>query len=298
MNTKQAKELSLPDFLAQLGHAPVRTRGSDIWYTSPFRPDEHTPSFKIDHQKNVWFDFGMGKGGTIIDFVQHLYNTTDVARALSLIVDVNGGTATPAVTRHAPEMDAPRSRPVVQSVGAVTDRALEAYVLDRAIPLDLARLYLQEIRYQVEGRDYKALAFANDSGGFEVRNPGFKGSIGTKDITYLAIPERIDAAVFEGVFDLLSALTYYGMDRPASNVLVLNSVGMLDRGVERLDGAGIRRLQTYLDHDPAGDNTWQQLRQRGTWDMRDASSFYLGYKDANEFLKERAGRNRGDDRNR
>lgn len=61
MNSKQAKELSLPNFLHQLGYAPVHRRGNDIWYTSPFRPNEQTPSFKIDYSKNFWFDFGMGK---------------------------------------------------------------------------------------------------------------------------------------------------------------------------------------------------------------------------------------------
>jgi hypothetical protein len=60
MNSNQAKELSLPDFLAQLGYEPARLRGQDAWYTSPFRPAERTPSFKTDQVKNVWYDHGMG----------------------------------------------------------------------------------------------------------------------------------------------------------------------------------------------------------------------------------------------
>lgn len=59
MNSNQAKELSLPDFLGRLGFEPARMRGHDAWYTSPFRPNEHTPSFKIDQGKNVWYDHGM-----------------------------------------------------------------------------------------------------------------------------------------------------------------------------------------------------------------------------------------------
>lgn len=287
MNTKQAKALSLPDFLARLGHQPARTRGPDIWYASPFRPDEKTPSFKVDHQRNVWFDFGEGHGGTIIDLVQRLYAPADVARALSIIADVHGGSAVPAAASRAAEPPAPKERPVVESVGAIADRALEAYVRSRAIPLDLARLYLQEIHYRAEGRPYKALAFANDSGGFEVRNPGFKGTVGPKDVSYLAVPGRDDAAVFEGAFDLLSALAHYRRERPASNVLVLNSVGMLERGIERLGAAGIRRLQAYLDHDSAGTGAWERLLLE-PWDLRDSSGFYAGHKDANEFLKERA----------
>ena len=67
-----------------------------------------------------------------------------------------------------------------------------------------------------------------------MRNPGFKGTVGTKDITYLPNPERLDAAVFEGSFDFLSALAYYKHDRPQSNVLVLNSVSLIDRAIREL----------------------------------------------------------------
>jgi hypothetical protein len=290
MNSKQAKELSLPDFLGRLGHEPARTRGNDIWYTSPFRPNEKTPSFKIDHQKNVWFDFGMGQGGTIIDLVQNLYRTPDVAKALSIIADVDGGVAH-ACEWPTPCAEAPQTRPVIESVGGITDRMLEQYVRDRAIPLDLARVYLQEIRYRAGDRDYRALAFANDSGGFEVRNPGFKGTIGKKDISYLPNRARNDAAVFEGAFDFLSTLAHYERDRPESNVLVLNSVGMAERGMARLDAHGIQRVHAYLDHDPAGEGVLARLKQRGPL-VHDASGFYLGFKDANEFLQDRRKRER------
>ena len=60
---------------------------------------------------------------------------------------------------------------------------------------------------------YQALAFANDAGGYEVRNARFKGSLGHKDITSLALPGSQRAAVFEGVFDFLSVLAHYGRER-------------------------------------------------------------------------------------
>lgn len=117
----------------------------------------------------------MGQGGTIIDFVQNFYRTVDIAKALSIIADVNGGVSriSGISERSTPEVEvsAPRARPVIESIGRISDRMLEEYVRDRAIPLDLARMYLQEIHYRVGGGGYKALAFANDAGGFEVRNP-------------------------------------------------------------------------------------------------------------------------------
>lgn len=112
-------------------------------------------------------------------------------------------------------------------------------------------------------------------------------------------PGRPDAAVFEGAFDLLSTLAHYGRDRPESNVLVLNSVGMAERGIERLAAHGIQTVHAYLDHDQAGEELLSRLREREPL-VQDASGFYLGFKDANEFLQDRRKRERGreDDRAR
>jgi hypothetical protein len=82
-------------------------------------------------------------------------------------------------------VDRPKATPEIESVSAISDRALEAYVVSRGIPLDLARLHLKEVAYRVGEHGYRALGFPNDSGGFEVRNANFKGSLGTKDIRFL-----------------------------------------------------------------------------------------------------------------
>ena len=67
MNSQQAKRIPLKDLLARLGHQPHHEKSGEFWYLSPFRP-ETEPSFKINLERNIWFDFGEGKGGTVIDF--------------------------------------------------------------------------------------------------------------------------------------------------------------------------------------------------------------------------------------
>lgn len=62
MNIQEAKAIPLPEFLAQLGFQPAYVRGKDVWYTSPLRPNERTPSFKVNLQGNLWYDFGHGAG--------------------------------------------------------------------------------------------------------------------------------------------------------------------------------------------------------------------------------------------
>ena len=290
MNSKQAKAEALPEFLGRMGYQPARDRGNDLWYTSPFRPNERTPSFKIDRAKNVWYDHGLGTGGTIIDFIQQLNQVQDISRVLSTIADILGSSprsniVLPSQVSRAPERL--RAPPVIDSVGVIASRALEDYVASRAIPLDLARLYLKEVAYRVEGNAYKALAFPNNAGGFEVRNPGFKGTLGTKDVSYLVKEGSQQAAVFEGVFDFLSVLAHYKREEANANVLVLNSLALLERGTTRLQDAGIRKVHAYLDQDEAGFAGLAHLQavgDLGTWEVADASSLYRGYKDANAFL--------------
>jgi hypothetical protein len=49
--------------------------------------------------------------------------------------------------------------------------------------MKIATCYLREIHYKAKGKRYFALCFPNDSGGYEIRNPYFKGSFSPKDIT-------------------------------------------------------------------------------------------------------------------
>lgn len=283
MNAKQAKSIPLPDFLGRLGYMPVHLRGQDVWYRSPFRPQERTPSFKIDVDKNVWFDHGAGQGGTIIDFMGEMEGSGDVSRILTRIADVMGSPAR-AEVHLPPTVHKPKQAPVIEAVKDIADRALEAYLGRRGIPVDLARVYLKEVAYSVgEGR-YRALGFGNDAGGFEVRNTAFKGSLGTKDITTLAREGSTSAAVFEGVFDFLSVLKHYKRDRATGNVLVLNSLALMERGIERMKTMNVNAVHAYLDNDQAGRSGLTHLVDQGIWQVNDASGLYAGFKDANEYL--------------
>lgn len=69
---KEIKNIPLATFLSRLGHEPVRRCGDKLWYKSPLR-QEHTPSFKVETTLNCWYDFGIGKGGNIIDLASELY---------------------------------------------------------------------------------------------------------------------------------------------------------------------------------------------------------------------------------
>lgn len=79
------RELSITDFLAETGIFPVRRTRRIWWYLSPLRA-ETKPSFAVyvDKELQDWYDFGLSKGGSIIDLVMELYGLpyTEAVRLL------------------------------------------------------------------------------------------------------------------------------------------------------------------------------------------------------------------------
>jgi DNA primase len=68
MNIHDIKQISITGYLQRHGYTPAQTKGINHWYYSPFR-QEQTPSFKVNTERNLWYDFGTGEHGDIIDLV-------------------------------------------------------------------------------------------------------------------------------------------------------------------------------------------------------------------------------------
>ena len=84
MNIQEAKQIKIADYLQSLGHRPVKQQSANLWYKSPFR-NESEASFKVNTAINSWFDFGMGRGGNIIDLAAHLYASDSLPYLLDKI---------------------------------------------------------------------------------------------------------------------------------------------------------------------------------------------------------------------
>ena len=81
MEIQNIKQISITDYLQQQGYAPARVQGIHYWYYSPLR-NESTPSFKVNTERNQWYDFGSGEHGDIIDLVCALHRCT-ISEAVS-----------------------------------------------------------------------------------------------------------------------------------------------------------------------------------------------------------------------
>ena len=235
MDIEAMKRFPIEDFLARLGHHPVQRRANAIWYRSPYR-EEKTPSFKVNPEKNLWFDFGEGKGGNIFALAGEFIKTGDFLTQARYVAEVAGMPA----QDYGPQKVVDTHRSDGHSfedveVLPLQNRALLHYLQERGIPSAVAIANCKEIRYSTHGKRYFAVAFGNEGGGYEIRNPFFKGCVPPKDVTLLPVGSA-SCNVYEGFMDYLSARAL-GIGGKEDH-LVLNSVSNVARGYRHLDGYG------------------------------------------------------------
>lgn len=278
---EKVKQLDLVDFLASLGFHPERIRNYDYWYLSPLR-DERTASFKIDRIRNVWYDHGEGRGGTIIDFGMAYFGCQIPELLQKLGEYLNTHLALPQQINQPPAaIGSDERKIVVLRQMPISDSLLIGYLGSRKISLEVANQFCREITYSVGNLDYAAIGFPNDKGGFELRSPGFKGSSSPKSLTFLPAKSP-GLRIFEGFFDFLSFQEVGRvLDLPASNFLILNSLAFLRECIPLV--RQFSPVKTFFDHDQAGRRATDQIRQVALGAV-DASSFYQDAKDLNEWL--------------
>ncbi len=196
----EAKEIDLVVYLDSLGHQPRMVRNNDYWYLSPFR-QEKTPSFKVNRNQNVWFDHGTGEGGTIIDLGAKLYNCSH-REFVERLRSGNSLIGSSPVRQNASERTA-NNKLEILSIATLQDPDLARYLKDRAIAQEVAGKYCSEIEFKIGSRNYKAIGFANQSGGYELRNDWFKGAASPKDLTFIDYQQK-KLCILEGFIDFLS----------------------------------------------------------------------------------------------
>ena len=268
-------------FLARLGHEPVRRSGNELWYLAPYR-GERTSSFRVNVAKQLWYDFGLGKGGDIFTLAGEFAQSVDfmeqarfIAKAANMVVDRS----------EKPTYQPKPAEPAFEGVEAVPllRSPLTDYLAERGIPYAVASHHCFRLNYGVRGKRYFAVGFPNMAGGYEVRSRHFKGCIPPKDVSLVKLENTAAdvCSVFEGFMDFLSAATLGIVGNGDS--LVLNSVSNVEKAMKHLDGYG--RIDCYLDRDEAGRRTLDVLGKRYDGRVCDRSALYDGCKDLNEFLQ-------------
>lgn len=289
MNIQEVKTIKLQDFLASLGYSPTKQQGNNLWYLSPFRQENHA-SFKVNTERNQWYDFGIGKGGNIIDLAELLYKSSDVPYLICKIAS-DASHSTPisstsfANTKSVQRINSFESLQVLP----LSHPALIRYLDDRCIDMEVATSVCKELHYDFNGKHYFGIGFPNIAGGYELHNPFFKGCIAPKDISHFCADEPKKVCfLFEGFMDFLSFMTLKRKENPKNtdlrqlDYMVLNSVNNIHKAIGRL--AHYTNIQCFLDNDAAGRNAYLQLSKELRNSVTDASPLYNGFKDLNEYL--------------
>jgi len=272
MTVEQANNISIKQYLSGLNIFSVKEKERYGMYRSPFRPDTE-PSFKVDYRQNLWYDFGTGEGGTMVDLVMKINHCT-FAEAMQKLA------TNPMSFSFHGKQSSETSNIRITNVLPLTNSALLDYLSERKINLDAAREQCSEVHYTVGDKVYFAVGFANDAGGYEVRNKYFKGCISPKSVT-TANNGMNTCVVFEGFVDFLSYLTLKNQHNPQVDIVVLNSVILLDKAMDFLKQHDT--IHVLLDNDEAGKRAVRDLKSVCK-NVFDQSEFYAKHKDLNDFL--------------
>ena len=253
------KRFSIMEYLERKGIKPVRRTPTYALYRSPLREETH-PSFKVDTEKNLWIDYAEGRGGSIIDLYMRLEGCT-LSEAIRHLGRRNApDTACPHhienVQYASMQGDSKQATPTTgaRRLTGMSDTLppyLQEYLTEeRCIDLEKAKPFLKCISYEIRGLHYQAIGFANQSGGYELRDSGsFKGTVAPKDITPIFTDKAGPVCVFEGFMDFLSFLSM--KEEVTSACLVMNSVSNVAKAIRYLNDRHLTNVRVFLDNDEA-----------------------------------------------
>ena len=284
MNIAEAKNIPLADYLQSIGIMPCKRQGNNLWYDSPFR-NETEPSFKVNLNRNEWYDFGMGKGGNIIDFVAEYHNTDSVSYLLQAIAE-----EAPAITSGSFSFRPSVSLPCFEDISthSLNNPVLLQYLKERNVHLPFAEQECKEIHFTTNGKRYFAIGFENELGGYELRNKYFQGCLSPKAITNIRNGNE-SCCIFEGFMDYLSYLTLKAKHHPEQSdiakerdYIILNSVSNLSKALDII--SGYEAKYCFLDNDKSGVEARLTIGDRCGYKVFDQSIYYREYKDLNDYL--------------
>jgi len=281
LTCEEANRIDMVDYLASLGYQPTRISGHSYWYLSmlPGR-SEGNASFKVNRNRNQWYDFGDGKGGGLVDFgIQyHRCSVADLLKELSGIPSSAGQIVSQPALYKGRE---PEQRLHILDDKPLGSERLLLYLKNRRIPLDVAQKYCREVTFGFKDKTYYAIGFKNDLGGFELRNEYFKSSSSPKGIRLLD-QGADNVTVFEGFFDFLSFISIHkNQNVPLTNFLILNSLSFFQKSRPVMERHA--QVNLYLDNDASGRKFTQDALLSSDR-YKDYSNLYKGYNDLNDWI--------------
>ena len=265
-------------------------------YRSPLREDNNA-SFSVSTNKNIWYDFGTGQGGNVIDLAKALTGGCSFQYAASWLEEQSmsfGQDPSPSFDTYQISQKKNDSEMKIVRVVRLTHQALLDYLWSRGIPVEIGQRYCKEVHYTVHGKEYFGICFMNILGGMEIRNQFFKGAYGIKapSIIHVEKERRTPACcVFEGFMDYLSYQTMKSQNDEIivqpypCDCIVLNSTSLVKKAIPFI--SVYEQAFCYFDNDPAGEKAYYCIDSQLPSIVSKMSRKYKKYGDLNDYLKEK-----------
>jgi len=278
MNCQQAKKIPITHYLHTKGIQPKTVKNGYAWYNSPLR-NETKPSFKVDRQNNIWYDFGTGTGGNLLDLVM-TFEKTGLTGALMILQRPELSN-----TRFSfSEQQISESNTIeLKHIQPLQNRILINYLAGRKISQGRAFNYVNECYYQVNGKKYFALCWENIKNGYALHNAYRKKyTAGNAAATIIKGNNKI-LNFFESMIDFLSALEYYQMNKSAGTTIVLNSTTNLIEPILKMI-KDYPQINLFLDNDDTGHQAAKTIKAAHPKVKDFSKMIYPDYNDFNDFL--------------
>ena len=282
MNCKQFNSVKLEEILVSLGHHPTKQNEKEAWFLNPFYTETQA-SFKINKNLNYWYLHSEGIGGNNVDFMKKYLNAS-VKEVLEWAEKQNFSSFQQQNVIHSIN-----SKPNYQitEIKKLQNEHLKSYLHQRGFSTKVYPL-VKEIHFTIGEKNLFAIGFENLSGGWELRNSFYKGSLLKKDISVVNLNNESQnqnetgkrIVVFEGFMDALSFVEM----KPffIGDLLVMNSISLLNRTKEHLKIYS--EIHLFLDNDKAGETCKNEILKSFP-EAKNHSEIYALHKDLNDYLQ-------------
>ena len=277
MNCKQFNTIKLEEILFSVGHLPTKQNEKEAWFLNPFGA-EMQPSFKLDKKLNLWYLHSEGIGGNNTDFMMKYLNAS-VKEVLEWAEKQNFSSFQPQNDIH---LKNSTSNYTITEIKELQNENLKNYLHQRRLSENIYP-FVKEIHFKIGEKNLYAVGFENLSGGWELRNSFYKGSLLKKDISVINLnsnhEKNKNVVVFEGFLD---ALSFVEMKRFfKGDLLVMNSISLLNKTKNHLQNYS--EINLFLDNDKAGEICKNSILKSFP-EAKDHSGIYAPNKDLNEYI--------------
>ena len=282
MNCKQFNAIKLEEVLFSLGHHPTKQNEKEAWFLNPFATENHA-SFKLDKRNNIWYLHSEGIGGNNTDFMQKYLNAS-VKEVLEWAEKQKFFSF--QLQNIIQKQNSLKQNYQITEIKELQNENLKNYLHQRGFSPKVYPL-VKEIHFTIGDKNLYAIGFENLSGGWELRNSFYKGSLLKKDISILNFNNESQnqnetgkkIAVFEGFMDALSFVEMKPFFR--GGVLVMNSISLLNRTKEHLKNYS--EIHLFLDNDKPGEICKNEILKSFP-EAKDHSEIYALHKDLNDYF--------------